>query len=48
MAEVFFNNSKIKCVGLRFFTVFGEWGRPDMLVYQYLQSIYNKKNFLFE
>ncbi len=47
MVEVFFNNSKIKCVGLRFFTVFGEWGRPDMLVYQYLQSIYNKKKTFY-
>ena len=45
MASLFFNNTKVNCVGLRFFTVFGEWGRPDMLVYQYLQSIFNKKKF---
>ena len=42
-ADIFFQNSNITCVGLRFFTVFGEWGRPDMLIYKYLQSIYNKR-----
>ncbi len=43
IAEIFLQNSSIKCIGLRFFTVFGELGRPDMLVYKYLQSIFNKK-----
>ena len=43
MVDVFLKNTKITSIGLRFFTVFGEWGRPDMLVYKYLQSIYNKK-----
>ena len=43
IAEVFLQNTSIKCIGLRFFTVFGEWGRPDMLVYKYLQSIFNKR-----
>ena len=46
LVELYFNNSKTICVGLRFFTVFGEWGRPDMLIYKYLASIYdNKKKF---
>ena len=43
IADIFLQNTTIRCIGLRFFTVFGEWGRPDMLVYKYLQSIYNKK-----
>lgn len=30
-------------IGLRFFTVFGEWGRPDMLINKYLKSIFHKK-----
>ena len=34
-----------KFVGLRFFTVFGEWGRPDMLLYKYLNDAKLKKNF---
>jgi len=46
LVELYFENSKTICVGLRFFTVFGEWGRPDMLIYKYLASIYdNKKKF---
>ena len=45
MADIFFKNTGIKCVGFRFFTVFGEWGRPDMLIYKYLESIFNKKIF---
>ena len=47
MAEIFFKNSNIKSIGLRFFTVFGEWGRPDMLVYKYLESIFNKKKIFY-
>ena len=43
LINIYFQNSKTKCVGLRFFTVFGEWGRPDMLIYKYLKSIYDKK-----
>ena len=43
IAEIFLQNTTIKSSGLRFFTVFGEWGRPDMLVFKYLQSIFNKK-----
>ena len=43
LVELYFENSKTICVGLRFFTVFGEWGRPDMLIYKYLASIYDSK-----
>ena len=43
LAELFFANTVTKCVGLRFFTVFGEWGRPDMLIYKYLKSLFDKK-----
>ena len=47
MVEVFFKNIDINCFGLRFFTVFGEWGRPDMLIFQYLQSIFNPKKIFY-
>jgi len=43
IAELISLNNKISIIGLRFFTVFGEWGRPDMLIYKYLKSIFNKK-----
>ncbi len=32
-------------IGLRFFTVYGEWGRPDMFIIKLLNSISKKKNF---
>ena len=48
MAEVFSKQFGIKFVGLRFFTVYGEWGRPDMFMMKYLTSSYNpsKKFYL--
>lgn len=33
----------IKIIGLRFFTVYGPWGRPDMSLYSFLNSIVKKK-----
>jgi len=36
------SNKKTQYVGLRFFTVYGEWGRPDMLILKYLD--YARKN----
>ena len=29
----------LSTVGLRFFTVYGPWGRPDMAVFKFAQSI---------
>ncbi len=43
MAEVFSRQYNISFIGLRFFTVYGEWGRPDMFLMKYLTSSYNKK-----
>ncbi len=40
IVELFFKRSGTKSVGLRFFTVYGPWGRPDMLIYKYLKSIF--------
>ncbi len=45
IARNFFENYKFKSVGLRFFTVFGEWGRPDMFMFKYLTAAYYKKKF---
>ena len=39
------SNKKTKYIGLRLFTVFGEWGRPDMLILKFLKSA--KKNQTF-
>ncbi len=36
---------KLKSTGLRFFTVYGEWGRPDMMLLKFIESFYQKKTF---
>ena len=46
-ADLFFDNNQISAVGLRFFTVFGTWGRPDMLMFKYLKSFFNKNSKFF-
>ena len=43
ISNVITKNKKISLIGLRFFTVFGEWGRPDMLIFKYLKSSFSKK-----
>ena len=36
-----------KFVGLRFFTVYGEWGRPDMFMIKYLNATFNKSKVFY-
>ncbi len=43
MAEIFSKQFKIELIGLRFFTVYGEWGRPDMFLMKYINSSFNPK-----
>lgn len=45
-AEIFSNMYNFNIIGLRFFTIFGEWGRPDMLILKFLISVYKKKKIL--
>ena len=46
MAEIYANLYHVKSIGLRFFTIYGEWGRPDMFMLKYLQFLFfNKPNF---
>ena len=33
----------LKCTGLRFFTVYGPWGRPDMALFLFTKAILNKQ-----
>jgi len=35
----------VKLTGLRFFTVYGEWGRPDMMMIKFISSYYKNKTF---
>jgi UDP-glucuronate 4-epimerase len=46
-AEIFSNFYKLESIGLRFFTVYGEWGRPDMFILKYLQTADKNKKFIF-
>ncbi len=39
MARIFSNETQIPTIGMRFFTVYGPWGRPDMAVYQFTDRI---------
>ncbi len=43
---IFINSNKnTKYIGLRFFTVFGEWGRPDMLILKFLKAAQDNETF---
>ena len=39
MAESYSKLFSIKIIGLRFFTVYGPWGRPDMAIWQFTDAI---------
>lgn len=39
MAESYTRMHDLRITGLRFFTVYGPWGRPDMACYQFAQAI---------
>ena len=43
IAEDYYKKYDIKVVGLRFFTVYGEWGRPDMFFLKLFKSLKKKK-----
>ena len=45
LAKFYSEIYKIPMIGLRFFTVYGPWGRPDMLTLKLLQNIKKKKTF---
>ena len=40
IAHVYSHLYKIPCTGLRFFTVYGPWGRPDMAPMKFTKSIF--------
>jgi UDP-glucuronate 4-epimerase len=40
MAHSYAHLYRLPCTGLRFFTVYGPWGRPDMAVYGFTRDIY--------
>ena len=45
MADIYSNLYGVKSIGLRFFTVYGEWGRPDMMIVKFISSFFKKQTF---
>ncbi len=45
MADIYSRYYNIKTIGLRFFTVFGPWGRPDLVINKLIESYYKSKIF---
>ena len=43
IAHAYSSLYKIETVGLRFFTVYGPWGRPDMALFKFVKNIIKKK-----
>jgi len=43
MAHSYSKIYNLNCIGLRFFTVYGSYGRPDMALYKFVDSIYKNK-----
>ena len=46
IANLYWKQYSIKSIGLRFFTVYGEWGRPDMLMMKYMIAKKNNQKFI--
>ena len=45
IAEIYSKLHNVNSTGLRFFTVYGKWGRPDMFLFKIFKSILNKSVF---
>ena len=45
-ARKFAEKYKKKVIGLRFFTVYGPWGRPDMAYYKFTKNILNNEEII--
>ena len=43
MAHAYSHLNNLPCTGLRFFTVYGPWGRPDMAYFKFVDRIVNDK-----
>ncbi|AXG73166.1 NAD-dependent epimerase [Flavobacterium arcticum] len=43
MAHTYSHLFGIKTIGLRFFTVYGPWGRPDMAMFLFTDAVFNDK-----
>ena len=46
LTPAFVNGSKTRARGMRFFTVYGPWGRPDMAYFRLIDSFLNGSEFM--
>ena len=44
LSQAYFSLYRMKCIGLRFFTVYGPLGRPDMAYFKFCKLIKSNKN----
>ncbi len=44
VAHAYYNLYNIRSTGLRFFTVYGPWGRPDMAIFKFTKAILADEN----
>ncbi len=45
VSSIYKNFYNVNSTGLRFFTVYGEWGRPDMMMLKFIDAFFMKKKF---
>ena len=45
LSKIYFDLYGIQSIGLRFFTVYGEWGRPDMFLFKLFKSSLTNSKF---
>jgi UDP-glucuronate 4-epimerase len=45
ISSIYKNFYNVNSTGLRFFTVYGEWGRPDMMMLKFIDAFFTKKKF---
>ena len=47
MAHTYSHLYELETIGLRFFTVYGPWGRPDMAYFLFTDAILNNRPIKF-
>lgn len=46
LAHIYSTQNNLSAIGLRFFTVYGPWGRPDMAYYSFAESIFAEQKII--
>lgn len=46
LAHFYASHFKIKIIGVRFFTAYGPYGRPDLSIYKFADAIFNKNKII--